>query len=217
MISSFVTQDWLTLTIVFLVVLLTYMHYLYEDRFDKLISISKSNEYFVEYMDKKAPFISVFNAILFFAQLGIFALLLFYIKESIDVSENGFETFYIVLFKLFLFIIGRYLIGKIISFVFGIDKIQGILSFVKFTYISKVAIYILPFIITLSYISLYNLLLLRVTTVLTILLLLFFYGKILLQNQKLIFRNLFYFILYLCTLEITPLIYLFKVIIKEGL
>ncbi|HIP26076.1 MAG TPA: DUF4271 domain-containing protein, partial [Flavobacteriaceae bacterium] len=159
-------------------------------------------------------FISVFNAILFFVQLGIYALLLFFIKESIDGSENGFDTFYSVLLKLFLFFIGRYIIGKIISFVFGIDKIQGILSFVKFTYFSKVAIYIFPFIILLSYISLYNLLLLKVGTIITVLFLLLLYGKILLQNQKLIFRNLFYFILYLCALEITPLIYLFKFIVE---
>lgn len=214
MISSYVTQDWLTLTIIFLVVLISYTHYLHEGRFNKFISLAKSNEYFVEYMDKKAPFISVFNAILFFVQLGIYALLLFFIKESIDGSENGFDTFYSVLLKLFLFFIGRYIIGKIISFVFGIDKIQGILSFVKFTYFSKVAIYIFPFIILLSYISLYNLLLLKVGTITTVLFLLLLYGKILLQNQKLIFRNLFYFILYLCALEITPLIYLFKFIVE---
>ena len=214
MISSYATQDWLTLTIIFLVVLLAYTRYLYEDRFDKFVSIVKSNEYFVEYIDKKSPFIGVFNTMLFFLQLGIYALLVFFIKESIDISENGFETFYSILLKLFLFFIGRYVIGKIISFVFGIDKIQGVLSLVKLTYFSKVAIYIFPFIILLSYVSLYNLLLLRISTVITVLFLLLLYGKILLQNQKLIFRNLFYFILYLCTLEITPLIYLFKFIVE---
>ena len=214
MISSYATQDWLTLTIIFLVVLLSYTRYLYEERFDKFISLVKSNEYFVEYIDKKSPFIGVFNTMLFFLQLGIYALLVFFIKESIDVSENGFETFYNILLKLFLFFIGRYVIGKIISFVFGIDKIQGILSLVKLTYFSKVAVYIFPFIILLSYVSFYNLLLLRISTVITVLFLLLLYGKILLQNQKIIFRNLFYFILYLCALEITPLIYLFKFIVE---
>ena len=112
-----------------------------------------------------------------------------------------------------VYLIGRYLIGKLISFIFGIDKIQGVLSFVKFTYLAKVAIYMIPFVILLVYLPFNKLVFQYISIGFTVLILLFFYVKLLMQNQKLIFRNLFYFILYLCALEITPLIYFFKAII----
>ena len=89
MISSYVTPDWLTITIILMVVLLAYMRHSYDERFDKFISIVKSNEYFVEYFDKKAPFMSVFNILLFFFQLGVYTLLIFFIKRFINSSESG--------------------------------------------------------------------------------------------------------------------------------
>ena len=212
MISSYVTQNWITVIIIFLIILLVLLHYLYKERFVKFISLVNTNEYFVDYINKKASFISFFNGILFFLQLGVYSLLVYLISLNLSNSKIELFGFYKITTILFLFFIGRYLIGKLISFIFGIDKIQGVLSFVKFTYFSKVAIYLFPLVIIIFFIPQYKNGLLLVTSGTLIVVLLFFYGKLVLQNQKLIFRNLFYFILYLCTLEIIPLVYLYRTI-----
>jgi hypothetical protein len=212
MISSYVTQNWITVIIVFLIALLVLLHFLYKIRFVKFISIIKTKEYFVDYINKGNSFVSLFNGVLFLFQLGIYALFVYLIKMSYRKLDNGLSVFLDILSMLFLFIIGRYLIGKVISYILGIDKIQGILSFVKFTYFSKVAIYLFPLVIVLFYIPYYQRELLMGIMSLAVAMLLYFYGKLLLQNQKIIFRNLFYFILYLCTLEIIPLVYLYKTI-----
>jgi hypothetical protein len=212
MISSYVTQNWITVIIVFLIALLVLLHFSYKIRFVKFISIIKTKEYFVDYINKGNPFVSLFNGVLFLFQLGVYALFVYLIKMSYRKLDNGLSVFLDILSMLFLFIIGRYLIGKVISYILGIDKIQGILSFVKFTYFSKVAIYLFPLVIVLFYIPYYQRELLMGVMSLAVAMLLYFYGKLLLQNQKIIFRNLFYFILYLCTLEIIPLVYLYKTI-----
>ena len=212
MISSYVAQNWITVIIIFLIAFMVLLHYLYEQRFLKFISIIKTKEYFVDYTNKKASFISLFNGLLFFLQLGIYSLFIHSLKFTFSKTKEGISIFLNIAIILFLFFLGRYVIGKIISYLFGIDKIQGLLSFVKFTYFSKVTIYLFPLVIISHYIPQYKKELLVVTTGLVIVMLLYFYGKLLAQNQKLIFRNLFYFILYLCTLEIIPLVYLYKTI-----
>jgi len=212
MISSFVSQNWVTVIIFFIIALITLLHYLYEDRFIKFVSIINSREYFIDYIDKKKGFISFFNVILFLIQLGIYSLLIYKIKINFEIFNNKVTSFFYILLVLFLFFIGRYLIGRMLSSVFNLQGKQNVLSFIKFTYFSKISIFILPFIIFIYYYPYYNNLLIMINIGIVIIMFVFFYLKILLQNQKMIFSNLFYFILYLCTLEIIPLVYLYKTI-----
>jgi len=212
MISIYATQNWVTIIIIFLIAFLVTLHYLYLERFVKFVSFYKTEAYFVDYIDKKGLFYGFFNGFLFFFQLGVYALFLYLIKLQYANIDGEIAVLLNIVNILFVFFIGRFLIGKMFSYIFGIAKIQIVLSFVKFTYLSKVAIYIFPLIIISFYLPTYKRMLLLTTIVLTIVMLLYFYGKIVLQNQKLIFHNLFYFILYLCTLEIIPLVYLYKTI-----
>lgn len=212
MISSYAIHNWLTITIVLLISLLTLLHFLYESRFLKFISLTKNNEYFIDYIQKKASFMSLFNGLLFFFQLSIYALFIYYSLFVFEIITNDYYIYLQIFSYLFVFIIGRYLIGLLLSFVFGIAKIQGVLSFVKFTYIAKVAVYILPFVIVTCFYPTNKRLFTSITLSFTLLFLLYFYIRLLVQNQKIIFRNLLYFILYLCTLEIIPLIYLYRTI-----
>ncbi|NQV78269.1 MAG: DUF4271 domain-containing protein, partial [Lutibacter sp.] len=63
------------------------------------------------------------------------------------------------------------------------------------------------------YLSEYKGLLFEITFLVFLLVLILRYVLILLNNKKLIFNNLFYFILYLCALEIAPLIIVLKLTI----
>ena len=216
MISSFAIHDWFAIIIILLIAIIVYLHFFYTERFIKFISITKINEYFIDYNHGKASFISVFNVLLFVFQLGVFALLLVFYSKNYNFSNVSFISFVSLLSVLLSFLLLRYLVGKIIAFIFELEKVQAILTFVKFTYYTKVSIYMLPFIIIFIYIPKYNDVLLRVGVFLAAIMLFVFYIILLLQNQKLILRNLFYFILYLCALEIIPLVYLHKVVSFLG-
>ena len=194
--------------------LLVIMRFFYETRFSKLLSLTNMSAYFIEYKNRKNSFFSLFNALLLLFMLGVFSLFIlimqtYFFKTKLTLINylNSIEIFS-------LFVVGRYLIGKILSYIFEVNKIQGILSFVKFTYLSIIALYLLP----LSFLYVYgffNVYFLWFTISVFLIFLLFFYIKILITNQKLIFSNLFYFILYLCALEIVPLIYLYKLMILK--
>ena len=212
MISSNVTQNWLTITIICLIGLIALLHFLYKDRFNKILSFSKDKEYFIEFIDKAPFYVTMFSGLLFVISLGIFALFFKVVESYIFNVTILFTDFIKILIILFTFVLLRFLIGVILSLIFGIDKMQRILSIYKFVFLAKASIYIFPMIILLSYIQYINDLLFQLFFGFSIVLLLIFYSKILFKNQKIIFRNLFYFILYLCALEIMPLVYLFKIL-----
>ncbi len=119
-------------------------------------------------------------------------------------------------FYLIVFYALRYMIGKIIAVIVSMEKEQSLLTFIKINAISKIAILLFPTIIILYYSPNINTVFAKILILIVLVSLFVKYTQILQKNQKLIFSNLFYFILYLCALEITPLVYLFKLLINKG-
>lgn len=212
MIKSFVTDDWVVMALVLLMGLIAFLHFLNEKRFTRLISIVKMNEYFVDYNHKKAPFVSVFNGLLLIYQLGIYALFIISIQAYFNTSTLLLTAYTIVFLKLFVFLIIKYLFVRLIAYIFELNKIYDVLSFIKFTYLLKIAIYITPLLILVLKMPFFKMNTLYITIAITAFLFLFFYVRLLIQNQKLLFNNFVYFILYFCILEIIPLVYLFQMI-----
>lgn len=212
MISSLAQNDWLTIILFSLIGFLTLLHFVDEERFIKFISLTKINEYFVDYNHRKAPFISKFNLLLFIFQWLVYALFILFILATYKNIDLVFSAYYKLLSLLLLFYFIRYTIGRLFAFIFELGKVHGVLTFVKFTYLAKTAIYITPILIISFYFPYFKNTLLTVNIVLSIVLLAFFYMKLLVHNQKIILRNLLYFILYFCILEIIPLVYLMQAI-----
>ena len=212
MISSLVENDWLTVILFTLMGLLAVIHFIDEERFIKFISILKINEYFVDYNHRKASFIGKFNLLTFIFQWVVYTIFLLFILAKYKNIDFVFSSFYRLFFLVLLFYIFRYAIGRLLAFIFELGEAQGILTFVKFTYLAKTAIYIMPLLVVSFYSPYFKNTLLTVNIVLSVVFLAFFYIKLLVHNQKIIIRNLLYFILYFCILEITPLVYLIQVI-----
>jgi hypothetical protein len=106
----------------------------------------------------------------------------------------------------------KYLTEKIIGEVFNISTFLDNYVFYKITYKNFLAILVLPILFIFTYggvnTPIFGYLFLAVWAVANILVLSKYYSK----NQKLVFGNWFYFILYLCTLEIAPYFILYKVV-----
>ena len=80
-------------------------------------------------------------------------------------------------------------------------------------YLSNLMLWSLPLILLSFYLQFFKSATLKITILFFIIMLVFRYVLLLINNKKLILNNLFYFILYICTLEIAPLILILKLTI----
>ena len=218
MISSWTDNNWITITFIFMIGWLVLANFLFKKRFFKFSKPFQSKRYFVDYISITTIF-HPFNIIFLIFQINFYAFLVLKIMEYFNksLSKNELFLFLKINLVMLIFYILRYFYGKIFAFVFKMKKEQEGLSFVKTSYLAKTALYIFPLLIIFNYIDFKNGLLFLILGIYTGLILLVKYVFIMQQNQKLIFNKLFYFILYLCTLEIIPLLLVLKLTLLEGL
>ncbi len=216
MISSLVTNNWITITFILMLGLLVIANYFFERRFLKFRTLFHSKQYFVEYISITTVF-HPFNILFFIFQTSCYALLILKVVEYFNdlMPKNQLFLFLKIAFGIVVFYLLRYLVGKTIALFFRLKKDHESLSFMKFSHLAKVALIIFPFIIILHYFEFKNGVLFLILAACTTFLLLLKYIDLIRQNQKLVFSKLFYFILYLCALEILPLIVVFKTLIVK--
>ena len=160
---------------------------------------------------KITPF-NLFQTLLFIVQLLVLSLL-FYVASTYFEFQTDFFTvkgFILIVCWICLYFIVRYLIGMLLAFLFDFKNEYNKMVYDKLSYFNSLILWVLPFLIFSIYSSQYKRLFLEITLLFFVLLLTLRYSLVLLNNKKFIFNNLFYFILYLCALEIAPLIIILK-------
>lgn len=197
-------KDWATILFVFSFVLITITKSTNENRFSDFMNLIFSDKYSKVYRNS-GHLISGFTLSLFFVQAISFA---FFIQLALHIFGFASKTDYILYIQILTFVIffilSKYLIEKIIATAFNIEEFVEQFNLQKVTYRTYIGLLILPFNIILFYHESISTIIPQ--TIIAILLV----SKILtyllsIKNyQKLIFSKLFYFILYLCTLEIAP-------------
>ncbi len=214
MISSLATDNWITFLFVILMGILVLLKTMFPLQFRYFIAFFRLNQYFVKYISI-IKVLHPFNVLLLLFQFFIYGFLLFKIVTYYNISTITSDSFLYTKIILFLVILYsfRFLIGKIIFSVFKLSSRYEAESIYKLTYLSKLSIYVFPFLIAFHYYNFEKGFL--ILSVFTAIFLLYFYILILIKNQKNIFTHYFYFILYLCTLEILPLYLFYKVLIYK--
>ena len=204
------SQDWVTLLFVGCFVVLAILSVRYRKRFEDFIKLPISNNFFIA-KGKTDAIKHPFNILLFYLQIVSISLfvLLFFSKESKLDSVLFFQVF----IGVFVFVVIKLYIEKMIGTIFSIEVIINSYLYKKLTFTNYLSFFI--FIANLFfYFSLKPSLntLLVFTTVC-----LLFYSFIIYYSIKkyrtLLFSNFFYFILYLCALEISPYIILYKAVV----
>src|SRR5690606_22286599 len=180
-------------------------------RFDDFMLVIGNSKYLKIYI-KEQKFFDKFDALLFI-NLIISASIFGFLIYDFTIKHN--QPTPNIMFKLTVgigvFILIKVLLERLIASLFEIDKLIDDYLFQKITYKNYLGILLLPinalllfsFIPTLKIIYIIIILLLIVNVI----------GAITTfkPHQSLLKRNFFYFILYLCTLEIAPYIILYKV------
>ncbi len=209
-----ISNDWVTIVLLTIIGLLIYNKIKYPVRFKSLQSLLYNNSYLNNYSKSTPLLFNSFNLIFYFIFILIFSLLLFVIinQYGLITDANRKETFLLIIIYAFSFVIIRFIIGFLLAFLFEKENEQHYFTFTKLSYLGNFSLLILPLIIINFYINSFYFS--QFLIIIASLLLVFYYFLQIKNNQKLVFGKMFYFILYLCALEISPFIIIYKLIIK---
>ena len=146
-------------------------------------------------------FLEIVYNLLFISNISI--LLAFF-------KDQNFELIiYYELFKyVFIFFASKVLFDIIIGKVFSINRIMKDYVWQKLVYCNSLGIILLLFNFFIAYTIFDKQFMVSFFIALSVLYLIFAYFSIFFSMKKVIYKNWFYFILYLCTLEIIPYYYL---------
>lgn len=201
------TFDWVTLILVGCIIIIALLKVIYPKRFEDFIKLPVSTNYFLakgKSEEIKHPFSLVFFIIQLIS-ISLFAYLFFIEKEA-----THSLLFLQIIAVIFVFIIIKVSIEKLIGTIFSIDNIIGQYLYKKLTYRNFLSLFLIlaNFVFYFSLKPNLNTLLIFSGFLLAINMFILFNSYK--NNRSIIFSNFFYFLLYLCALEISPYIILYK-------
>ncbi|NCP51493.1 MAG: DUF4271 domain-containing protein [Flavobacteriales bacterium] len=200
-----------TILIVLGIVFIASAKMVFPKRFNDFVYVLGNSKYLKIY-SREQKFFDKFDAFLF---VNLVISLTIFIFICLGYEKNVLIPTVNDLFKLSvgisIFILAKVLLERLIGSLFEIDPLIDQYLFQKITYKNFFGLLLLPINLLLIYRFKPSLILLY--SILGMLLIINFVGLItsIKTNQSLIKQNLFYFILYLCALEIAPYIILYKV------
>ncbi|QED38746.1 DUF4271 domain-containing protein [Antarcticibacterium arcticum] len=207
------SNDLLTIIIVLILLLLVISRKLFQQRFEDFISLFSSGKYLViKNREHKALF--GFNVLMLLIHILSVSLFLFMLyRFFLNPRETETEVLFLRIFTAYsFFILLKITVEKIIANVFDIDETADNYLFIKHTYRNLISLILLPFTIFLIYAPHQSAWIIYSLVIGIFIGIIFALFRIIKKNQGLISRNWFYFILYLCALEITPYVILYKLI-----
>jgi hypothetical protein len=199
--------DWLTAIIFGSILFMVIAKNLFYNRFLNFIILPFNNKYIFMY-NKKDKLLNGFH--IFFTIFQLLNLSLFiYLASSIlsnSESDHSPMQFLTILGFLFLFLFGKILLQMGNGFVFNNTKIITEFIFKKLSYLNYSSIIMLVANTVLTYVLIDSKIVLFVSISLIILVNVIGWITLIKNYQKLITSYFFYFILYLCALEIAPFV-----------
>lgn len=211
MLRDLYTVDILTLTFIGCLIIVALSKSLFTKRFNEFILLLFNSRHTNQYI-KEQRFFDLFEGLLFLNFIINLGLLLHtYLSNQASNAIPQMDVFkYALLIGLFLIL--KVLFERLLSSVLDIEPIIDKYIFEKTSFQNFIGLLLLPLNALLIYSIPPNHIIL--ITLLAILLSIQLFGLFLfIKNNLNIFRkSLFYFILYLCTLEIAPYVVLYKII-----
>lgn len=212
----FLNNDWISVILFIILVLLAVIKYVFNEKLLHTSTFFLSKKYLQIYFNRdKNSSLTLFQFLFFLVQSMTLGLLFYFINLKIieNSTFSSFQGFLLISSGVLIYFGFRFLTGMFLAYIFSLKPVHKKIMHDKINYFNNLIIWILPFIFIISYVQFYEKQLVQLTLILFFILLLIRYSLFLLNNKKLIFSNLFYFIMYLCTLEIAPLIIILKLTI----
>ena len=198
-------KDWATCLFVFSFVLIAITKSAFETRFSEFLRILVSDKYIKVYKDT-SHLMSGFTILLFIVQIISFSFFIQLVLHHFGYVPKTAKTDWVLFLRIFtffgIFVLSKFLIEKIVAAIFNIEEFAEQFNLQKVGYRTFVGLILLPINIYLFYNNNPSNVLIYCIIVVILLINLFSYLVSLKIYQNLLIGKLFYFILYLCALEI---------------
>lgn len=206
--------DWFIYMWLLSLLLLSIAKLINENKFYEFVVISINKKFFLTAQREDNYLFNLFNSILFLVQIISLSLFLYQVLQLLSlVSDPGILGFIKIAAYLTGFVLFKFFLEKLIGYIIGLNEFVNQFNFIKLSYRNNIGLYFVVF----------NVLLYLTTSLtkihwfvyLAIYLILSTIGFVRMFNffQKEIPPHIFYFILYLCALEIAPYAILYKLLL----
>lgn len=203
-------KDWATVLFVLAFGLIAITKSAYENRFSEYAKLIFSDKYVKIYRDT-GNLKNSFTISLFLVQIVSFSFFIQLTMYTFGYTESKADWVLFIQIVTFLlyFILAKFLIEKIIATSFNIDEFADIFNLQKVTYRTYIGLLILPVNAILFYSDTISEIVPLIIIGISLCISLFNYFITIKTYQNIILSKLFYFILYLCALEIAPYYFLY--------
>ncbi len=201
---NFFENDWLIGIYIFLILFFAIFKNYNPQKFNNFINIFVSDKYFKMIANNKDSK-SLFRLLVFVFMILGFSLISFYgwcIKYQLHFND------YILFIKITTFwttlLLGKYYIEKIISITLDLESLLDSVYLNKTSYVGLTVLLLLPLLILFQLNNWQSSVFVGITVIFIVLAYLFSFIKFITDHANKIFPNFYYFILYICGLEIAP-------------
>lgn len=212
MLRNVQTFELFTILIVVGIVFIAFAKLLFYKRFNDFVYVIWNSKYLKIYA-KDHKFLDKFDAILFvnlILSLSIFGFICLQLVKH--VFEPTIENMLKLILNIGCFLLVKILFERLIGNLFEIDKLMNQYLFQKMSYKNFIGLILVPVNLILLFSITPSLIIIYVIVYLVLAVNFIGLATFLKAHQNKIKQNWFYFILYLCTLEIAPYIILYKVL-----
>ena len=211
MIRDILLKDAFTVIILSLILIITLIKYNNHKKFNSLLKIFWNSSYLKKYKYEKITYypFDYFLQINFVISLGLFVFIYNVTYNGNRLSFNFLE-FLDIIQIIVAFLVLKNLTELVISWFFNIQWLTNLYLNEKINYNSLIGLIILPINVLILYFFNPSINVLFIFIYIILLLKLAAYINSFILHQKTIKKSWFYFILYLCTLEIIPYLLLYN-------
>ena len=203
-------KDWATILFVLCVGIIAVNKTISSVRFNEFIRLAYSDKYTKIYKDS-SNLMSGFTVSMFVLQLFSFSFFTLLVLNQFGKADKTNGIVFIQIFTfLTVFILSKFLIEKIVATAFKIEEFNEQFNLLKVNYRAYFGFILLPVNIILFYNTFDSKLFFWILLVALFVINITTYIVALKLYQNLLMRKIFYFILYLCTLEIAPYYFIYN-------
>lgn len=210
-----VNKDWATILFVLAIAIIALNKSLFSVRFNEFMKLGYSDKYNKVYKDTN-NLLNWFTISMFVIQLISFSFFILLLLSFFNYTKtDNYITYIQIITFLFVFVLSKFLIEKIVGTAIDSESVVDQFNLIKTNYRAFLGFILLPVNIVLYYNEIPIKEVFYVILGVFLLYNVFTYYFLVKTYQKMIVGKLFYFILYLCTLEIAPYYFMYYWVTKN--
>ncbi len=218
MLRNFDSYDWFTLSLILLCFGFLLLRQYNVVKYLQFIKIGYSDAFWTNKL-KESRFVTTFEVILFtLPHLAIAQIIYLFSYDSSafqSIELYPFLEVLILFLVLCLFSVIKYYVEKFINNALNKSSFLDFYIYYKQIIWTYAIFWGLPFLILSIYLPLKNINFLSISLLIMALFYIFKLTTFIYKNRSIMMSNWYYFILYLCTLEIAPYFFIYKIIVVE--